>query len=164
MVLLPASSLSAKGTQGITNYYIRLDIKSSAHRITNSKLTMVPAENDYRQENFSRFPVSHLVMATPQESNQILENLAKRNAFMRILEHHGLKSTESLNHETILSYEGMIQTPISLRIGPYDNALGAFPYMAEIQFAPLAFPDQWKSLKDQFKIKEIFNDFILLFK
>jgi len=164
LVLIPDTYLPAKGSQGITTYYIRLDINSSAHRITNSKLTMIPAENDYRQENFARFSVSHLVKASPQESNQTLENLAKKNAFMRVLEHHGLKSMTNLNHETILSYEGMIQTPVSLKIGPYDYALGAFPYMAGIHFAPLAFPDQWKSLKDQFKIKEIIDDFILLFK
>ncbi len=83
---------------------------------------------------------------------------------MRILEQYGLRSTATLNLDTIISYEGVIHAPISLRIAPYDNALEGYPYLAEISFAPLAFPDQWESLKQQFKIKEILNDFILLFK
>ena len=163
LVIIP-SFLAAKDIEGITTYYIRLDIKSSAHRITGSKLTMVPAENDFRGENFSRFPISHHIMASPQESNQKLENLAKQNALTRVLEDHGLKSTETLNMDTIISYEGIIHTPVSLRIAPYDKTLEGFPYLAEISFAPLAFPDQWESLKQQFKIKEILSDFIMLFK
>ena len=163
-VVTMTSGLAAKGIQEMRIYYIRLDVKSSDNRITGSKLTMVPAENDFRQANFSRFPISHLITAAPQESLKRLESLAKKKAFSLILEQYGLKSVNTLNGETVLSYEGIIQTPVSLSIAPYNEALGGFPYLADLYFAPLAFPDNWESLKQQFKIKKFFHDFILLFK
>ncbi|MDD9304242.1 MAG: hypothetical protein HUK40_18590 [Desulfobacter sp.] len=83
---------------------------------------------------------------------------------MNILEQHGLKSVTAHNLDTILSYEGMVCTPMNLQIGPYDKSLKGHPYTAQVQFAPIAFPDQWESLKQKLKIKKIFNDFILLFK
>ncbi len=125
---------------------------------------MVPAENEFRAENFSPIPVSGLVLAGPQESNQTLDNLARKKAFKRLLEQHGLKSVKTHNQETIISYEGLISTPITLRISPYNADLTGYPYTAEIQFAPIAFPDQWDTLKTKFRIKQIFHDFILLFK
>lgn len=159
-----APHLYAKGSYGIATYYIRLDVKSSNNRITNTQLTMIPAEKDFRPEIFSRISISHVIQASPQETSQRLEDLIKKNTFMRILEQHGLKSAKTLNQDTIISYEGLVHTPISLRITPYDHTRGGYPYMAEVYFAPLSFPDQWESLKDGFRVKEILNDFILLFK
>lgn len=154
----------AKGLEGIDTYYLRLDLKSSSHRITRTQLTMVPAENEFRAEKFSLIPVSGLVLAGPQESNQTLDNLAKRKAFKRLLEQHGLKSVKTHNQDTIISYEGLITTPITLKISPYNAEFSSYPYAAEIQFTPIAFPDQWDTLKTKFRIKQIFHDFILLFK
>lgn len=125
---------------------------------------MVPAENDYRSEKFSQTPVSDIITAGPQVSNHTLENLAKQKAFIRLLEQKGLKSVHTINQETTLSYEGMVCTPVNMAIGPYDAALGGYPYTAYIQFAPLIFPDQWEALGQKYKIKKILNDFILLFK
>jgi len=156
--------LYAKPFYGITTYYIRFDMKSSNHKISQDRLTMVPAENDYRPEIFSRVFVSHVLAAGPWKSNHLLEKLVKRQAFIRILEQKGLKSVHTMNNNTLISYEGMVVTPVDMQIGPYDENLGGYPYTAHIDFAPLAFPDEWESLRQKFKIKEILNDFFLLFK
>ena len=156
--------LYANTFRGINKYYIRYDVKYSNHQITTNRLTMVPAERDYRPENFSLSPVSHVVRAAPQESKQSLENRVKKNAFTQLLVQKGLKSVSTLNLETIISYEGMVLTPVNIWIGPHDQDLKGYPYTAQINFAPLAFPDKWEFVRQQFKIKETLNDFFLLFK
>jgi len=99
-----------------------------------------------------------------QVSRQYIENQAKKNALIQILEQNGLKSVTTLNNDTIVSYEGMVLTPISLKIAPYTPHQQGYPYIADVYFASMAFPDQWESLQYKFKVKKIFEDFILLFK
>lgn len=159
-----AIRLAAKGVEEINTYYVRLDIKSSHHKITTSKLTMVPAEKDYRREDFSPVSITLRLPAAFGSSRQEIENTAKRNALMQILEQSGLKSVTALNQDTIISYEGMILTPISLKLTPRSSGPNAYDCLASVYFASMAFPDQWESLKHQFKIKKILNDFILFFK
>ncbi len=154
----------AKASEGIDHYYIRYDIKSGNNKITDERLTMVPANNDFRAEKFSPSLVSNIISADPRESKQTIDSLAKKNALKHVLEKKGLKSVKTHNHETIISYEGMIVTPIALSILAYDDDLGGYGYTARIQFAPIAFPDQWETLKMKYKIKEIFHDFLLFFK
>lgn len=162
-VLMSLNPLYANSFQGISTYYIRYDVKFSNHKITDEKLTMVPAEKEYRAEIFSQVPVSHMISADLLESKQTLMTLAKKNAFIRLLQQNGLKSITTMNQDTIISYEAVVHTPVEVKIGPYGAAIGGYPYTAHIRFAPLAFPDQWESLRQKFKIKEIFDDFILLF-
>ena len=164
LVINSGNPLSAKGSREISTYYIRLDIKSTNHRITGSKLTMVPAEREFRRENFSPISISRLVTTDQQASRQYIENQAKKNALIQILEQNGLKTITTMNQDTIISYEGVVLTPISLKIAPYTHEQNGYPYIANVYFASLAFPDQWKSLQYQFKVKKIFEDFILLFK
>lgn len=164
LVYTQLNPLYANNFQGITTYYIRYDVKYSNHKITTNRLTMVPAKNDYRPEKFSRSIVSHVIRTGPQESLQSLETLAKKNAFIQRLVQKGLKSINTMNLDTIISYEGMVLTPVNIWIGPYDLKLKGYPYTAQINFAPLAFPDKWESFRQQFKIKEILNDFFLLFQ
>nr|WP_319395233.1 hypothetical protein [uncultured Desulfobacter sp.] len=154
----------AEDLNDISTYYIRFDIKSSSHRITEGKLTMVPAHGAFRAANFSYFPISGIIKALPQEANQTIEAKIKQNAFMQLLEQKGLKSVKTFNNDTIVSYEGCVQLPIALYISSYDVENKGFPYSAKILFSPLSFPDQWESLHRRFKIKKLLDNFFLFFK
>ncbi|WP_245568933.1 hypothetical protein [Desulfobacter curvatus] len=148
----------------INTYYIRFDLKSSNQRITDGKLTMVPANEAFRAANFSYFPISGIIQALPQEASQTIEAKIKQNAFIQLLEQKGLKSIKALNNDTIVSYEGCVRLPIALYISSYDDENKGFPYSARILFSPLSFPDQWKSLHRRFKIKELLDNFFLFFQ
>ena len=163
LVLICLKPLFAGHLEGITTYYIRFDFKSADHRITDGKLTMVPANQDFRAANFSYFPVSGIILALPQETRQTIEAKAKQNALIQLLEQNGLKSVKTLNNDTIISYEGCVQMPVSLFISSYDDKNKGFPYSARVLFSPLSFPDQWESLSRRFKIKELLNNFFLFF-
>ncbi|WP_246294022.1 hypothetical protein [Desulfobacter latus] len=156
--------LTAGHLKEITTYYIRFDLKSSSQRITDGKLTMVPAHEEFRAANFSYFPISGIIPALPQEMAQIIETKAKQNAFIQLLEQKGLKSVKTLNYDTIISYEGCVRMPVALFISPYDDKNKGFPYTARILFSPLSFPDQWESLRRRFKIKKLFGNFFLFFQ
>ena len=164
LVIFFLKPLSAGHIGGITTYYIRFDLKSSNQKISDRRLTMVPAQKDFRAANFSYVPVAGLISAPPQESPNILEKRAKKNAFTQLLEKQGLKSVNVFNNDTIVSYEGCIQVPVALYILPYDDEKGGFPYTARVLFSPLSFPDQWESLYRRFKYNEILDNFFLLFE
>lgn len=163
-VLISLKPLTVGYCEGIDTYYIRFDLKSASQRISDGKLTMVPAHNDFRAANFSCFPVSGIVPALPQEATHTIEAKAKQNAFIQLLEQKGLKSITTLNYDTVVSYEGCVQVPVALFIAPYDDENKGFPYTARILFSPLSFPDQWESLRRQFKVKELINNFFLFFQ
>ncbi len=163
-VLICLKPLAAGPLKEITTYYIRFDLKSSSQRITDGKLTMVPAHEEFRAANFSYFPISGIIPALPQEMAQIIEAKAKQNAFIQLLEQKGLKSVTTLNYDTIISYEGCVQMPVALFISPYDDKNKGFPYTARVLFSPLSFPDQWESLRRRFKIKKLLDNFFLFFQ
>ena len=164
LIIICSKPLTAGDLEGIVTYYIRFDLKSSSHRITDGKLTMVPAHEDFRAAHFSYFPVSGIIPALPQEASQTIESKAKQNAFIQLLMQKGLKSVTTLNYETIISYEGCVQVPVSLFISPYDDKNKGFPYTARVLFSPLSFPDQWESLGRRFKIKKLLDNFFLFFQ
>ena len=163
-ILICLKPLTAGALKEIGTYYIRFDIKSSNQRITDGKLTMVPAHEEFRAANFSYFPISGIIPALPQEMAQIIEAKAKQNAFIQLLEQKGLKSVTTLNYDTIISYEGCVQMPVALFISPYDDKNKGFPYTARVLFSPLSFPDQWESLRRRFKIKRLLDNFFLFFQ
>jgi len=163
-ILICLHPLVAEELNGIATYYIRFDIKSSSHRITDGKLTMVPANGAFRAANFSYFPISGIIKSLPQEAAQTIEAKIKQNAFIQLLEQNGLKSVKTFNNDTIVSYEGCVRLPIALYISPYDDENKGFPYSAQIRFSPLSFPDQWESLHRRFKIKELLDNFFLFFQ
>jgi hypothetical protein len=164
LLLLLSNPLSAKDFHGIQAYYVRLDHHFTAHKSTQTRVTMVPAENEPRAENFSLVLVEGIVSGDRQTADTTLANMARKETFARILEIHGLKSVKTLNQETIVSYEGVILSPADIAISTYDPARSGYPYTASVKFSPLSFPDQWESLKRQYSIKQILNDFFLLFK
>lgn len=163
-LLISLTPSTAGHLEGIDTYYIRFDLKSSNQQITDGKLTMIPAHEDFRAANFSYFPISGTIPALPQEAVQIIEIKAKQNAFIQLLEQKGLKSVTTLNYDTIISYEGCVQVPVALFISPYDDKNKGFPYTAGVFFSPLSFPDQWESLRSRFKIKELIKNFFLFFQ
>lgn len=163
-VLICLHPLMAGDLNEISTYYIRFDVKSSSHRITDGKLTMVPAHGTFRAANFSYFPVSGIIKSLPQEADQTIEAKIKQNAFIQLLKQKGLKSVKAFNNNTIVSYEGCIRLPIALYISPYEDENKGFPYSARILFSPLSFPDQWESLHRRFKIKELLDNFFLFFQ
>nr|WP_320191887.1 hypothetical protein [uncultured Desulfobacter sp.] len=164
LLLICMKTLAADPLNEISTYYIRFDLKSSSQRITDGKLTMVPAHEEFRAAKFSCFPISGIIPASPQEANQTIEAKVKQNAFIQLLEQQGLKSVKTLNYDTIVSYEGCVQMPIALLISPYDDKNKGFPYTARILFSPLSFPDQWDSLRQRFKIKKLLDNFFLFFQ
>lgn len=153
-----------KEIQGIITYYVRLDHTYARNQSHHARITMVPAENEFRAENFSPIHVAGQIQASPQTSDQALEMIVKKNAFIQILENKGLCSVTTQNQETIVSYEGTIRTPMNIRIAGYDKTIGGFSYSARITFAPIAFPDQWDRLETRYRIKQLLDDFILFFK
>jgi len=164
LVLICLKPLVAEPLKEISTYYIRFDLKSSRQRITDGKLTMVPAHEQFKAANFSYFPISGIVPALPQEMAQSIEAKAKENAFIQLLEQKGLKSVTTLNYDTIISYEGCVQMPVALFISPYDDKNKGFPYTARVLFSPLSFPDQWESLRHRFKIKKLLDNLLLFFQ
>ncbi len=164
LVLMCLKPLAAGHLKEIDTYYIRFDLKSSSQRITDGKLTMVPAHGQFRAANFSYLPISGIIPALPQETIQSIQAKAKQNAFIQLLEQKGLKSVTTLNYDTIISYEGCVQLPVTLFISPYDNKNKGFPYTARVLFSPLSFPDQWESLRRRFKIKKLIDNFFLFFQ
>jgi hypothetical protein len=161
-VLMQANPVRAEQT-AINTYYIRYDIKSSKHQITDENLLMVPAKNEFRTAKFSLISLPCVISMTPGESKNQIQQRAKNQALKSILLKEGLKSVKSKNWVTIISYEGVIISPIDI-IGMQGNDPAQFAYTAQFGFSPLAFPDQWQNLKFTTTIKEKLNDFFSFFK
>ncbi|MCA1786968.1 MAG: hypothetical protein LC657_13425, partial [Desulfobacteraceae bacterium] len=64
----------------IDTYYIRYDIIYVNHRIADENLLMVPAQNEFRMENFSQVRIAGVISMTPGESKNRLWNRARDQA------------------------------------------------------------------------------------
>lgn len=146
----------------ISTYYIRYDIKSSNHRITDENFLMIPAENEFRMENFSQIVLPCVISMTPGESKTNTLQRAKNEALKRVLHEKGLQSVKTKNGVTILSFEGVIIAPIRIFQIPDTEPL-RFSYTAHFKYSPVAFPDRWQGLKLRAAIKEKLQDFFRLF-
>jgi len=178
---------AAGAQEGLETYYVRYDIKYAYNRITDENLLMVPAENEFRMEKFSRASIAGVISMTSGESKNQLFSRARDQALKQLLKTRGLTSVTSENAVTIVSHEGVVRTPV--QIVPEQGAVpeqgsvqeqsavpeqepgmisreGApiFSYTAETFFAPLAFPDQWEKLKARAYIKEKIDAFFQLLK
>ncbi len=150
--------------EGIDRYYIKYDIKSSKNIVMNDNLLMIPAKNDFRAEKFSRISVSGVLSAALGESNESAQKRIKENALKHILLNNGLKSVKTKDYDTVVSYEGMIITPLTLIKNTYNEERNGYLYEVRVEFSPIAFPDRWETLNMKYKIKEFFYDFFQLFK
>lgn len=160
--LTPINLAMAEHT-AINTYYIRYDIKSSKHQITDENLLMIPAKDEFRSEKFSLISLPCVISMTPGESKKQILQRAKNQALQNILREKGLRSVKSKNLVTIISYEGVIIAPIDILGIPGGNP-AQFAYTAQFGFSPLAFPDQWQNLKLSAAIKEKLNDFFSFIK
>lgn len=155
---------SVMADKEINHYYIRFDIKSSGHKIHDENFIMVPANQDFRAEKFSRINQSGVISADPGEINEALEKQIKENALKTILARHGLKSVKARDYDTVISYEGMILTPLTIIKNTYIQEKNGYEYEVQVDFSPVSFPDKWESLSLKQKIKDLVNDFFQFFK
>ena len=149
----------------INRYYIRYDIKSTGHQIFDAQLTMIPAPEEFRAENFSMSQFSGVLAAEPVgESRKALELRAKEDALKMILRTRGLKSVTSRDTDTVVSYEGVVRVPMGLWLSEYDDAVGGYPFTARVRFSPLAFPDQWGYLGIKRRVTDTIHNLFELFR
>ncbi len=125
---------------------------------------MVPAENEFRAENFSLVLIEGTVKADRQTAKTAIAAMAQKETFARVLQAHGLKSVQAQGQVTTISYEGVIISPADITISTYAPTQGGYPFTAGVKFSALAFPDRWETLKLEYNIRQILNDFFLLFK
>ena len=155
---------SSLAYEGIQTYYIRYDIKTSNNKIVEDSLLMVPAENDFRAENFSQISVEGAISAARQDSGTEISKRIREDAMKTILMNHGLKSISSKDNDTVLSCEGAVITPLTIIKKVYNEHNQTYTYRVRIEFAPIAFPDRWNRLGIKYKIKKLMRDFIQFFK
>lgn len=149
---------------GITHYYIRYDVKTSKHQIVDTNLIMVPGENEFRAAKFSSIQTYGAISATYNESESTLTKFAKENAIISLLRKNGLKSVQSKDYETVVSYEGAIKTPVSILEKGFEEKTGSYFIKIQTDFSPIAFPEKWKGLKTKNEIRKFFSNFISLFR
>ncbi len=157
-VLCPAAVSS--GEQGIGLYYVRYDMKTSKNRLVDTKLTMVPAENEFRAENFSVVPATGAISAGSDRSSAELMRLAKENALKSLLMEKGLKSVRSKDYDTVISWEGAVKIPMKIVDKGFIESKDTFFVKAKINFSPTAFPDRWNRLKFRHSVKKWVSDFM----
>jgi hypothetical protein len=157
--------------------------------IVDENLLMVPAQHEFRQENFSQVTLDCVISVTPGESKNRRWTRARDQAVRNLLKTHGLTSAASENLTTIVSYEGVVQSPVQIVPVPSLNpdmppgarasedadasedstagtgtGAGVFYFTARAYFAPLSFPDQWKALENRAVIQQKLDEFFQLFR
>jgi hypothetical protein len=155
---------SVRANEGIEKYYIRYDVKSSKNAISDEKLTMIPAKNEFRAEKFSRASVSGAITAANSEPAADISQQIKEDALKQVLVKRGLKSVIVKDLDTVISYEGAIHSPVTIVSTRFEAQKKQYQYTAQIEFSPIAFPDQWESMGVKHRIKTFFSDFFQLFR
>ncbi len=163
-ILIISCNTGIQAYEGIETYYIRYDVKSSKNRIIDDNLLMVPTENDFRAENFSHFSATGVISASPGDPGQSVEQQIRNHALKTILLKNGLKSVKTKDHDTVISYEGVITTPLKILEHAYNEKQNHYTYKAQGEFSAIAFPDEWKKLSVKMRIKKMMSDFFDLFK
>ncbi|MCP3876312.1 MAG: hypothetical protein GY699_24625 [Desulfobacteraceae bacterium] len=125
---------------------------------------MIPAKNDFRAENFSQILTKGVIPAASGESKAAINKRIRENSLKTILVNKGLKSVKAKDLDTVVSYEGVIVTPIDIIKNNYQEERNGYFYTAQIEFSPIAFPDKWEPLNTKSKIKKMFHNFFQLFK
>ncbi len=164
MVIVFVFSSIAPAYEGIAAYYTRYDVKSSSNKIIDDNLLMVPAKNDFRAKKFSQISTTGTISASHGESKVSINKRIKNNSLKSILTRHGLKSVKTKDYDTVISYEGVIITPLNILKKTYHKDQQTYLYETKVMFSPIAFPDKWAMLNIKFKIKKVFNNFFQLFK
>ncbi len=161
-IFLP-NLVNANTFQGIKMYYIRYEIFSLRHKVAKDTLTMVPAQNNQTWEKLSAYTIPGFLTGDPLESDAALEVRVKEQFLKKVLEQKGLKSVRTQDVNTIVTYEALVETPVTIQINSYDTAKGGYPYTAQVNVAPMAFPDQRGRLWTKSKFKRLLNEVIQFF-
>ncbi len=161
-------------------YYVRFDVKSVDNRIERSNLLIVPSENEFRQEKFTKFIISGSADYSATDANGLdIQTRAIHNAIKNFLEENGLESVKSqsttvrglaqdrtdfhgqtlVNDQTVVSFEGAVKLPYKILSSSFNKEIGIYSVTMQLEFAPLAFPDRWKDMRFKHKIKMLLNDF-----
>ena len=162
-IVLAAQITVIHAYEGINTYYIRYDVKSSANRIIDDNLLMVPSKNDFRAENFSQISTKGVISSPPGEASASIDNRIRDNCLKAILVKNGLKSIHAKDLDTVVSYEGVIITPLNILKKTYHENQNTYTYEARVEFSPMAFPDKWKTLAIKHRAKQVLNNFFQLF-
>ncbi len=169
LILYPLKSVNGTETR---LFYARVDIQYTNNRIKKSNLIMIPAENDFREKKITHVVISGTAGSLHNNPKVSIETRAAHNAIQLLLEKHGLKSLKSKsttfnnsNHnDIVMSYEGYVKLPWKIIKKKFDKKNKLCTITIKIAFAPTTFPDKWQILKFKYKIKQLFKNFILLFK
>ncbi len=167
LILISPSTLLSSTEKNA--YYVRVDEKTSNGIIINTNLLMVPANDEYRFNNFTT-----LRIRGNSDFNTTLDkkSAAEHNALCNLLIKKGLKSVESKktlinrisHYEIVVSYEGVVILPYNVLSQKYLDDGDTYDIEIELQFAPISSPEEWSSLNFKNKIKIFIDYFISFFK
>lgn len=150
-------------------FHIRYDIDTENGQFTGSRLTMTPADNEYRAEDFRLLKITGQSDILP-ETDSI--SSAKNNALKDLLISHGLKSISSkhglfnmiASDKSMMSYEGLVKHPFHIIHEGYLEGQDKYRIEMEVWFSPVSFPDKWSYLYIKKKMKDAFSDMISVFR
>ena len=146
--------------EGLETYYVRYDIKSSKNKIIDDNLLMIPAKNEFRAEKFSQIATTGVISADSNWAKISVDKKIRDDALKTILVKNGLKSVKTKDLDTVLSYEGVIITPVKILKHTYNEDHKNYSYEARVEFSPVSFPDRWETLNMKYLIKQKFYDFL----
>ena len=63
----------------------------------------------------------------------------------------------------MLSYEGVIITPINIFKNTYNENQNIYSYEVRIELAPIDLPDRWETLNMKHILKRVLHDFFEYF-
>lgn len=148
--------------------YIRSDIKIINGREVENNLLMVPADEEFRITAFAHYNVTGICQG---EAKPDPFSAAKHNAFKNLLRSFGVKSIRNKNEsqkthlhdESVLSYEGFIKTTYIITSQGFDPGKNIFKVDMEIEFAPLAYPSEWRFRHFKKKLYDTLKNMISVF-
>ena len=149
--------------EGIETFYVRYDIKSSKNKIADSSLLMIPGKNEFRAEKFSQIIVSGVISADSKLNQISVEKMVREDSLKSILVKNGLQSVKTKDFDTVISYEGVIITPVKILKTVYNEKQNNYSYEVQVEFSPIAFPDKWETLNMKYRLKKILHNFLELF-
>lgn len=168
--VFPHDAAEAIDDTGKTSvYYIRLDQKIRNGVYETDSMTMVPADEDYRRLSFKTFVIKGMINAASKTDPL---TAAKHDALERLLLKEGIKSIRNKSQrdmdntyeESVISYEGYIRTPYSIKNQGYSDNSSTFSVELEVPFTPMAYPPEWTFLYFKTKICNAIDAVLSMFR
>lgn len=168
-LLIPVNGAFVYVNAGESNIlYIRLDIKTINGREVENNLLMLPAEEEFRIASFDHYNVTG---SCPENAKPDQLSAAKHDAFKNVLRSFGVRSIRNksqsrksqLHEESVLSYEGFIKTTYEIVSQGFDPENQVFNVKMGIDFAPLAYPSEWRIRYYKKKLYDTLKNMISVF-